>query len=275
MKRDDFSGKRLPNHTKVDYYEVFAKILLEDIFPNEFKNLKTADKPDLHDLDGGIGIEVTRSCNEKNEKNSAIYRKILQEKDEKEKQRNIKKINDTYKRKPCTCKCCKENKQKYDLCKDKHNNEYFCCQKCFYLRGCYHDNGVGCDYHKYRKCDRYSGGCLFGIPDQDNFDRIIESFKDKIEKLNAGGYKKFDKYYLLIHSDIMADQGMIENAIKNLNNIQFEYERKFHKIFVCVIGEIYVLDLDQNRGDILNIKNEYDELSKKAREYVIDIEVNS
>lgn len=274
MKREDFSGKRLPNHPKVDYYEVFAKLLLEERFPDEFKNLEIADKPDLYNLAVRIGIEVTRACNEKEEKNNAIYSKSLQEQDKEKKQQMIDKINVSYKRESCKCKCCK-NKPKYDLCKDEHNNEYSCCQKCFYECGCYYDNGVECDYHKYRKCDRYSGGCLFGIPDKDNFDRIIESFKDKIEKLNAGGYKKFDKYYLLIHSDIMADQGMIKNAIKNLNNIQFKYERKFYKIFVCVIGEIYVLDLDQNRGDILNIKNEYDELSKKAREYVIDIEVNS
>lgn len=274
MEQEKFLGKPLPNHTKVDYYEAFAKILLEEVFPGEFKNLKIADKPDLQDLNGEIGIEVTRSCNEKDEKNSAIYRNILQEKDEKKKQRRIDNINTSYKRKSCSCKCCKRNLNKYNLCKDKHNAESSCCKKNYYVCGCHHINENGCDYHKYRKCDRYSDGYLFGIPDNDNFDRIIKSFNDKIKKLNAGEYKKFDRNYLFIHSDIVADQGMIKNAIKELNAFQSEYERKFHKVFVCVIGEIYVLHLDQNRVDILDIENKYRELSKKAIEYVIDNECN-
>lgn len=275
MKREDLLGKPLPNHTKVKYSEVFAKLLLEEIFPDEFKNLEIADKPDLYSGSDRIGIEVTRSCNEKEEENNAIYRKILQEQDEKKKQQLIDKINDNYKRKSCKCKCCKKDKQKYDLCKDKQNNEYSCCKKHYYECRCYHANGVGCDYHKNRKCDRYSGGLLFGIPAEDNFDLIIKSFKDKIEKLNTGGYKKFDRNYLVIHSIIIADQGMIKNAIKDMNAFQSQYERKFHKVFVCVIGEIYVLHLEQNRWDILDIENQYHELSKKAREYVIEIEVNT
>ena len=274
MKREDFLGKPLPNHTKVNYDEVFAKLLLEEIFSEEFKNLKISDKPDLHDLDSGIGIEVTRSWNKKDVKNSAIYKCIRQEKDEKEKQPMIDKINTSYKRKSCSCKCCKRNLNNYNLCKDEHNKGSFFCKETYHACVCCHINENGCDYHKYRKCDRYGDGYLFGIPDNDNFERIIESFNDKIKKLNAGEYKKFDRNYLLIHSDILADQGMIKNAMKELNAFQSEYERKFHKVFVCVIGEIYVLHLDQNRGDILDIENKYHELSKKARDYVINIECN-
>ena len=52
-------GRPLPSHTKFDYYECYAKIILETTFPKQFDNLKVKDKPDLQSEEKSIGIEVT------------------------------------------------------------------------------------------------------------------------------------------------------------------------------------------------------------------------
>lgn len=55
--------KPLPRHTKLDYYECYAKIVLEEMFPERFSNLDIVDKPDLQNKNLDIGIEVTSSVN--------------------------------------------------------------------------------------------------------------------------------------------------------------------------------------------------------------------
>lgn len=49
----------LPSHTKLDYDECYAKIVLEKFFPDRYVDLLLDDKPDLRDTSNGIGIEVT------------------------------------------------------------------------------------------------------------------------------------------------------------------------------------------------------------------------
>lgn len=53
------SDKPLPSHTHLDYEECYAKIILESLFPEEYKDLKIADKPDLENETTKVGIEVT------------------------------------------------------------------------------------------------------------------------------------------------------------------------------------------------------------------------
>lgn len=49
----------LPSHTKLDYDECYAKVVLEKFFPDRYVDLLLDDKPDLRDTSNGIGIEVT------------------------------------------------------------------------------------------------------------------------------------------------------------------------------------------------------------------------
>lgn len=51
--------KPLPRHTRLDYDECYAKLVLEKFFPDEYKNLELSDRPDLRDTARNIGIEVT------------------------------------------------------------------------------------------------------------------------------------------------------------------------------------------------------------------------
>jgi len=58
-------GKPLPEHTKIDYYECCAKLILLEIFPNDYSFLEIKDKPDLHGEN--VGIEVTIANNQKHQ----------------------------------------------------------------------------------------------------------------------------------------------------------------------------------------------------------------
>lgn len=57
--------KPLPPHTKLNYYECYAKVILENLFPDEYKDLKIADKPDLVNETTKVGIEVTSAIPQK------------------------------------------------------------------------------------------------------------------------------------------------------------------------------------------------------------------
>lgn len=51
--------KPLPSHTRLNYDECYAKLILEKFFPDEYSNLELSDRPDLRDIVHNIGIEVT------------------------------------------------------------------------------------------------------------------------------------------------------------------------------------------------------------------------
>ena len=57
--------KPLPRHTRLDYDECYAKLVLEKFFPDEYKNLELSDRPDLRDAKHNIGIEVTSAIPQK------------------------------------------------------------------------------------------------------------------------------------------------------------------------------------------------------------------
>jgi hypothetical protein len=65
--------KPLPKHTKVDYYECYAKIVLEEMFPERFSDLVILDKPDLQNAQLNIGVEVTSSINPKQKEAEELY----------------------------------------------------------------------------------------------------------------------------------------------------------------------------------------------------------
>ena len=60
------SNKPLPSNTIYNYDECFAKLLLEQQFPDIFKDLELIDKPDLQNTNLDLGIEVTTAI-EKND----------------------------------------------------------------------------------------------------------------------------------------------------------------------------------------------------------------
>ena len=68
-------NKPLPEHTELDYYECYAKIALESLFPEQF-DLDIKDKPDLQDSIKKIGVEVTLGRNPKQQEIESLYTKL-------------------------------------------------------------------------------------------------------------------------------------------------------------------------------------------------------
>lgn len=62
-------------------------------------------------------------------------------------------------------------------------------------------------------------------------------------KLNSDGYSSFLYNYLFVHSEILADQEMIDKAIIDMDRFQEKYAKKIHRVFVYVPSELYILDL--------------------------------
>ena len=83
--------KPLSSHTKLDYWECYAKIVLGDLFSDKFCDLILADKPDLQDANGYVGIEVTRAENPKRLETESLYSGLYY-KPEKQRVRDIERI---------------------------------------------------------------------------------------------------------------------------------------------------------------------------------------
>lgn len=77
--------KPLPRHTRLDYDECYAKLVLEKFFPDEYKNLELSDRPDLRNVKHNIGIEVTSAIPQKEQEAVMLACEIpyLPEKDQK------------------------------------------------------------------------------------------------------------------------------------------------------------------------------------------------
>lgn len=83
--------KPLPPHTKLDYYECYAKIVLEDLFPSAFSELLLKDKPDLQDIQNQVGIEVTIAETRETMETQRLY-STLHDADDITKLRKIERI---------------------------------------------------------------------------------------------------------------------------------------------------------------------------------------
>ncbi|UVX34360.1 MAG: hypothetical protein [Bacteriophage sp.] len=175
----------LPELLKTKYYECYAKIVLEELYQEEFIDLKLEDKPDLQMENGQRGIEVVISEDKKNLEAESLYSKI---------------------------EC------------NKIRNKEKAIEKIEKLGNIYKDG-------------------ILSSSSKVSFKFIFESFNDKIDKLNGGGYDDFAWNYLFIFSSIIADNRMIKEAIREMKQIQSSKERKFYKVLVLVPGYLYCLDL--------------------------------
>lgn len=86
-------GKPLSEHIKPDYYECYAKIVLEEMFPDQFYELVILDRPDLQNDQLNVGIEVTSSINPKQKESESLYVKWCDQSNERQKktERQIRK----------------------------------------------------------------------------------------------------------------------------------------------------------------------------------------
>jgi len=78
---------------------------------------------------------------------------------------------------------------------------------------------------------------------------------------------------LFVFSEILANQKMIDEVIIKMNLFQVEYNRKFEKIFVYVPYYLYVLNLLDEIGEIMNIEKYQYNWGLCARNMVIQHEL--
>ena len=86
--------KPLPEHTTIDYEECYAKLLLEDLFPDDLINLEIKDKPDLQSQN--IGIEVTNARDEGQLTAENMYSNLLNDR-VRDKEKTIELIEEEHK----------------------------------------------------------------------------------------------------------------------------------------------------------------------------------
>lgn len=66
--------KPLPSNLDTEYWETFAKLILEKFRPKEFHNLSVdGEKPDLRNTSIGVGIEVTSSESKESRELDRLY----------------------------------------------------------------------------------------------------------------------------------------------------------------------------------------------------------
>ncbi len=82
----------LSSHTKLRYDECYAKIVLQNIFPEQFCDLKLKDKPDLQSEEKSIGIEVTMEKEQKTKEAERLYLQLLSCTDPSKRQRILGRI---------------------------------------------------------------------------------------------------------------------------------------------------------------------------------------
>ena len=206
----------LPKHTKFDYYECYAKVVLEELYPEEFKDFEIKDKPDLQMKYGDLGVEVTNSVDKDQLKAEGLYIDI-----EYNRIRNVTKAVEEIK-------------------------------KC----GCNLENGI-----------------LIGKTSSSSFKSILEAFDKKLEKLNAGDYKYFDKNHLFVFSYIHVNDRMVMEAIQEMRQKQISMKIQYNKVFVLVPGYCYSLNLHISRYEKIRIDSKLQGVqADTARELVEEYE---
>jgi len=70
----------LPKHTKLDWEECYAKVVLENMYKNKFNGLEIKDRPDLQDEKNSIGIECTVSIEQKSQEVEKLYIDLINNK---------------------------------------------------------------------------------------------------------------------------------------------------------------------------------------------------
>lgn len=83
----------LPKHLSTEWEEIFAKLILEQCFPNHFTNLDfEKERPDLRNDSYDIGIEVTSSMGEAERTLDSIYPRDFKYGNSEEKQKAKNRI---------------------------------------------------------------------------------------------------------------------------------------------------------------------------------------
>lgn len=87
-----YYDKPLPDRTKIDIWECYARHVLQFIDSNKYGNLTYSDKPDLIDRTRSLGIEVTDSQSRESREAESLYSRLAFIDDQSWRKRQIERI---------------------------------------------------------------------------------------------------------------------------------------------------------------------------------------
>ena len=94
-KYDIDPNKPLPAQLSREYWETFAKLILEKYHPSKFYDLSVdGEKPDLRNEKANIGIEVTSVENEKSREIESLYSRQYSYGNNKQKEKALRRIKE-------------------------------------------------------------------------------------------------------------------------------------------------------------------------------------
>lgn len=221
------------NHDdKKKYFELFALKILKEYQNVEIEKLIHDEKPDWQDINNSIGIEITRnSIGTQFWSELEKVKKPIPDKD-------IEKFNKRFRKNGGRVIPIEQARIIFND-KDKKDSFRF-NEKYFYI------------IHVYN----------------DDFSEINRSLKEKLKKLNEI-YKEMNDNRLFIFSPIYANKEMIENELKNIINIQNDKKRKFNIVYVCLLHELLVFNLNENDWKCIQMdKDVFNKLSEETNKEV-------
>lgn len=82
IKENDYMKLDIPDHQNTIYFEKYSLCVLQDFSPDKYQRLILSDKPDLHDINGIYGVEVSMVDSINELKTADLYDKYVLEVDE-------------------------------------------------------------------------------------------------------------------------------------------------------------------------------------------------
>lgn len=213
------------------YFEKFALNLLEKYINISISNFKESEEPDWQDEFNNVGIEVTRDSI-----GTKFWADIEKVEGKKIPDKDLKKFNGKF----------------------KANGGRIITKELATI--------IGIEDCSFGFNDKY----VYIIPSYKNgFERINEIIINKTKKLNKN-YKEIIKdNRLFIFSPILVKGKMAEEELNEIIKIQNEYNRNFNIIYVCILHEIYIFNMQTNKWNLIKMnEEEFNRISRKSSEEI-------
>ena len=121
---------------------------------------------------------------------------------------------------------------------------------------------------------KLSNGILFHPVQYRNLETIDNALKDKLNKINGGGYKIFNKNYVFITDTTHILENELDELLFKYEKIQKEYVINYDKIFLYLYGgKLFEFDMTKHKVyTYIFSSNETFKISNDARKMVEDKE---
>jgi len=109
-----------------------------------------------------------------------------------------------------------------------------------------------------------------------NYNRILNSFQQKIRKLNSNNYANFPRYGLFLFADDPFEGNEVNEITNNMIAIQKGQSKYFSMVFInCLFNYFWFCDLTTNSISSLNLGDHWHskfdkEIMPKARQYSLE-----